>query len=144
MFAAAIASGGITDLNSFYLTVNRNSGKPDMWRFQSRQWRMERSPFEAPDLYNASSPLYNASKIKTPLLLWTGKEDEQVDPRQSVELHMALRALKKKSIMLLYPDEGHVIASESKQLDVNGRVLEWFSYFLKDEHHADWISNGMM
>ncbi|MFH6936359.1 prolyl oligopeptidase family serine peptidase [Flavobacterium sp. FlaQc-30] len=143
LFATAIASGAITDLNSFYLTINQKSGKPDMWRFQSEQWRMGKTPFEAPLAYEANSPLAHVQKIKTPLLLWTGKQDKQVDPHQTIEFYLALRRLGKKNITLFYPNEGHVLTNSANQKDLAIRMQEWFGYFLKDEPPTPWIKEGL-
>ncbi|MCC9063634.1 alpha/beta hydrolase family protein [Flavobacterium piscisymbiosum] len=141
LFAAAIASGGITDLFSFYNSIGR-SGTPEKWRFHGEQWNMGKSPFEIPSLYEANSPIVNASKITTPVLLWTGKNDRQVDPHQSYEFYLALRQLEKKSIMLIYPDQGHVITDPISQKDITIRTLEWFNYYLKDNHSYPWITSG--
>ncbi|OXA73739.1 hypothetical protein B0A67_03445 [Flavobacterium aquidurense] len=143
IFATAVAGGAITDLNSFYLTINQKSGKPDMWRFQSEQWRMGKTPFEAPLAYESNSPIAHVQKIKTPLLLWSGKQDQQVDPHQSVEFYLALRRLGKKNITLFYPNEGHVLTNATNQKDLTIRMLEWFGYFLKDEPATQWIKEGL-
>ncbi|WP_121330584.1 MULTISPECIES: hypothetical protein [unclassified Flavobacterium] len=66
----------ITDLNSFCLAINQNSGKPDMWRFQNEQWRIGKTSFEAPLTYEANLPVAHVQNIKTPLLLWSGKQDQ--------------------------------------------------------------------
>lgn len=144
LFSAAVPSGAITDLNSFYFTVSQSSGKPDMWRFEDEEWNMGKTPFEAPLSYARNSPLVHAEKVTVPLLLWTGKDDKQVDTHQSMEYYLALRRLGKKSIMLLYPDEGHVISNPSKQKDVTTRILQWFDYFLKGKKTSQWIIDGMM
>jgi len=143
LFAAAISGGGITDLKSLYLTLNRNTGKPDMWRFESSQWWMGKTPFQAPLPYWENSPIDHVEKAKTPMLIWTGKNDRQVDPNQSMEHYLALRRLGKKSIMLLYPNEGHVIQKPENQKDLTNRMTQWFAYFLKGEKPADWITNGI-
>lgn len=142
IFAAAIASGAITDLNSFYHTVSPQLRKADMWRFVGEQWRMNKTPYEAPELYNANSPLVHVANITTPVLIWTGKEDILVDTHQSLEYYLALRRLGKKSIMLLYPEEGHVIIKPSNQADVTQRMLEWFDYYLKDDQSLKWVTDG--
>lgn len=138
MFAAAVASGAITDLVSYYHSVG-SFGRSNIWRFETEMWNMG-SPHEIPDLYKANSPLYNATKIQKPLLLWAGKNDPQVDMRQSQEFYLALRRLKKKSIMLLYPDEGHILRNKENQKDITIRTLQWFNYFLKDDHAPQWIT----
>lgn len=142
MFAAAIASGAITDLVSLYYSVGR-SGNPEMWRFEGEQWNMGGSPHDIPSSYHANSPLPNAVNIQSPLLLWSGKNDKQVDIHQSLEFYLAMRRLKKKSIMLLYADEGHVFTKPDNQKDITIRMIEWFNYFLKDDHSYSWINKGV-
>lgn len=143
LFATAIASGAITDLNSFYLTIGQQSGQPDMWRFQNEQWQMEKTPFEAPLAYQANSPIAHVQNIKTPVLQWSGKQDKQVDPHQTIEFYLALRRLGKKNITLFYPNEGHVLTNATNQKDLTIRMQEWFDYFLKDKSPAQWIKEGL-
>jgi dipeptidyl aminopeptidase/acylaminoacyl peptidase len=143
IFAAAVAGAAVTDLNSFYLTVGWNTGRPDMWRFQSEQFRMGTTPFKDPSIYLKNSPLAAVNNIKTPLLLWTGKKDFQVDWHQSVEFYLALRQLQKKNIMLLYPDEGHILSRPDNQKDLSIRVQQWLDYFLKKQEPEPWIKEGL-
>ena len=143
LFSAVVAGAGITDLTRFYLTVGGDSGRPDMYRFHSEQWKIGKTPFEDPFLYERNSPLTYVSHIKTPILLWTGKADMHVDWHQSVQFHMALRRLGKKQIMLLYPEEKHVLMKPANQTDLNDRVQEWFDFYLKKETPALWISEGI-
>jgi predicted peptidase len=143
LFATAVAGAGITDLKSFYLAVSENSGRPEMWRFQKEIWRMGKTPFEAPELYELSSPINHVENITTPLLLWTGKQDEQVDPNQSMEYYLALRRLGKKSIMLLYPNQGHNIQNSVQHADLTNRIKEWFDYYLKEDNTIKWINDGV-
>jgi fermentation-respiration switch protein FrsA (DUF1100 family) len=143
IFAAAVAGAAATDLTSFYLTVGWDTGRPDMYRFQSEQWRLGKTPFEDPSLYTRNSPVTNATSIKTPLLLWTGKEDQHVDWHQSVAFYLALRRLGKKNIMLLYPDEKHVILKPNNQKDLSHKIEEWFDYYLKERTSTSWINEGI-
>lgn len=142
IFATAVAGAAVTDLNSFYLNVGWNTGRPDMSRFQNDQWQMQKSPFVDPQAYNRNSPVVSADKISTPLLLWTGKEDNHVDWHQSIEYYLALRRLGKKNITLLYPKEGHTLLNPTNQKDLFERVQQWFGYYLKDEFPPLWISQG--
>ena len=104
---------------------------------------MGATPYEIPALYQANSPLSNITNIQKPILIWTGKNDKQVDPHQSLEFYLALRRLGKKSILLMYPDESHVIVNPANQRDITSRVIEWFNYFLKNDHNCPWISKGI-
>ena len=142
MFAAAVAGGANTDLNSLFFSLGQGTGKSEMWRFQSTYWMFGKTPFEAPELYFANSPVFQAEKVKTPLLLWTGKIDLQVDPHQSMEYYLALRRLGKKTIMLQYPTESHVLLKPINQADLHNRVQEWFDYYLKGIPSL-WVENGV-
>lgn len=133
LFATAIAGAAVTDLTSWYLTVGWNTGRPEIWRFESQQWRMGKSLFEDMEAYNRNSPILHAKKIKTPLLLWTGEEDKQVNSNQSIEFYLALRRLEKQTTLLVYPKERHVVLKEENQKDLTQRIQNWFDYYLKDK-----------
>jgi len=141
MFAASVAGGPITDLVSYYYNVGR-LGNPNIWRFEKEQWNMGGSPAQFPEHYIANSPIMHVSKIEKPLLLWSGKNDQQVDSRQCQELYLALRRLNKKGTLILYPDEGHVLINSDYQKDITLKILEWFNYFLKDDHNYSWITDS--
>lgn len=141
LFSAAIASGVISDLNSYYHTVNQDTGEPDIWRFEREEWNMQGPPHENQSGYLSNSPIAHIQNIKTPVLLWTGKNDWQVDSRQSMEFYTALRRLGKKGILVLYPNEGHLLMKTENQKDVTQKTLEWFDYFLKGKQGVEWIEN---
>jgi len=143
IFSAVVASGAITDLNSFYYTVGQQSGKPNMWRFKTYQWNMDKAPYEIPIQYDQNSPIRFADKVQTPVLLWTGKDDQIVDPKQSIEFYLALRRASKKSIMLLYPKENHLLSIPENQKDITLKMMQWFDYFLKDDISTSWIKEGI-
>jgi dipeptidyl aminopeptidase/acylaminoacyl peptidase len=139
LFAAAIASGAITDLVSLYYTINKGNGRPDMWRFHNEEWNMGGTPYEKPKAYYDNSPINFVQNVQTPVLLWSGKNDYQVDTHQSMEFYLALRRAGKKSMMLLYPEEGHNLINAEKQKDLSIRTLQWFDHFLKEDKKSEWI-----
>jgi len=143
LFAAAVSGAGMSDITSMYLGVGWNDGQSDMWRFESQQWRMGKSFYEAKDPYLTNSPVLQADCIVTPLLAWTGREDKQVNASQNLELYLALRRLGKPTVLLRYPGEQHVLLDKEKQLDLSEKIAQWFDYFLKDEPPAPWIKNGL-
>lgn len=140
LFAAAVSGGSITDLTSFYLNVGWALSISDMSRFQSQQWRLGKTPFEDPVLFAKNSPVANAATVNTPLLLWSGKEDWHTNWHQTIEFYMALRRLKKTGVMLLYPEEHHVLTKPDNQKTHSLKTLQWFNYYLKDDHSSQWIN----
>jgi dipeptidyl aminopeptidase/acylaminoacyl peptidase len=143
IFAAAVSGSGVSDMVSWYLTMGWNGSKPDMWRSETQQWRMGKSFYDDQHAYYRNSPIVHALNIQTPVLLWSGKLDYQVDWHQNMEFYLALRRLGKKNIMLLYPDEGHVIFGVDNQIDLTNKTQDWFDYYLKDKKTTEWINKGV-
>ena len=73
--------------------------------FQSEQ----RNYWDAPDVYNAMSPFMNANKMKTPLLLVHGEEDNNPGTftLQTERYFQALKGLGAPVRMLILPKEAH-------------------------------------
>lgn len=143
IFAAAVSGAGVSDMVSWYLTEGWFNGRPDMWRCETQQWRMGKSYYSDPEAYYRNSPIVHAEKITTPILLWSGKKDYQVDWHQNMEYYLALRRLKKKSILLLYPEEGHVLLDKQTQQDHTIKLEQWLDYWLKDQRDVPWIILGI-
>lgn len=143
IFAAAVSGAGISDNISYYFNISKNGTfQSEMWRFESQQWRMGKSLYEDKEAYLRNSPIMNAEKVKTPLLLWTGKEDRVIPYNQSISYYLALRRLGAKSIMLIYPAEDHTLENPVNKADLSKRMMNWFDYFLKKESFSEWISTG--
>lgn len=139
MFAAAVAGAGVSDLTSFYFSVNKGELNSNAWRLEYQQFRMGKPWFENKEGYLRNSPLNAVSNVTTPLLSYTGEEDPTVDPYQSMEFYIALRRLKKEHIMLIYPKDDHAIQIPENQIDLTGRLSDWFGYYLKEEKRPDWF-----
>lgn len=144
MFAAAISGSGFSDLIGRYFEIGVNGiSKSEMWRFESQQLRMGASAFEKKESYLRNSPILSADTIKTPLLLWSGKDDRVVPVKQSISFYMALRRLGKQTILLAYPNEGHTFVTATNQIDLTRRIINWFDYFLKGKKDIGWITVGV-
>lgn len=139
MFATAVAGMGISDFSSNYLSVCWGDYKSNNWRYEHGQMRMGKTWFEDMEGFQKNSPINAVSKVTTPLLSYTGEEDTQVNPDQTMEYYLALRRLKKEHIMLIYPKEGHAFHGNETQSDLTNRVSEWFGYYLKGEKRPDWF-----
>ncbi len=134
IFAAAVGSGAVTDLVSSYLTMNFTSGRSNIWRFEAQQFRMGSSPFDNWDGYIKNSAIAHVANITTPLLSWSGKDDMSVDFRQSIEMHLALRRLKKVNTLLLFPDQDHILRDHNAQAYLTEKVKQWFDSYLKPDN----------
>ncbi|SFO25192.1 Prolyl oligopeptidase family protein [Paenimyroides ummariense] len=142
-FKAAASSAGVFDLESFYLTMNWETLRPDMWRMESQQWRMGKGMYEDRDAYRKNSPANFVENIKTPLLLVTGERDFQIDWQQSVKMFLAMKRLNKEVILLLYPDEAHSLIKPENKKDFSDRMKQWFDFKLKDNKKPLWMEKGL-
>ncbi|MFH6997382.1 alpha/beta hydrolase family protein [Flavobacterium sp. FlaQc-57] len=139
IFAAAVAGSGVSDLTSSYLSVNWGHKNMNSWRYEYQQFRMRKTLFEDYKAYQKNSPIHFASNVNTPLLSYTGAEDSQVNPYQTMEFYLALRRLQKEHIMLLYPKESHVIRGQENQIDLTQKMSEWFGYYMKGNKKPQWF-----
>lgn len=132
-FTTAVVGAACTDLVSSYLSMESSGERSHMWRYESTQLRMGASLFANYKGYIENSPIAHASKINTPVLIWTGQQDPNVNWTQSIELHLALQRLQKPHTFLVYPGQGHAIGKPESQKDLDKRVKEWFDYYLKEK-----------
>lgn len=139
LFACAVAGAATSNFLSSYLAVSESSNTPNFAKIEYGQARMKVSPYVDMDIYLKNSPVIYASNVTTPLLSWTGLEDQQVVPTQSFEFYMALRRLGKTHVMLAYPGEGHDITGKENAIDLTCRIEQWFDYYLKDSEMPSWL-----
>ena len=142
VFSAAVSGAGISDIVRWYFSIGKDIKAPEAWRFESQLFRMGKTFYQDKDSYFRNSPILHAANITTPLLQWTGKEDPTVSWDQSIAFYIALRRLQKKHMLLVYPDEPHVVFNRNNQKDLTLRTQQWFDHYLKKELPATWISTG--
>ena len=82
------------------------------------------------------SPASRANKISTPTLIMHGKDDEPVDPRQSIEMFSYLQLNGVPSRLVLYPGEGHGINQPAHMIDYQTRELQWFLHYVMGDEEA--------
>lgn len=138
-FAAYIAGAGNSDIVRSYFSYNYNFARPFYWQFETGQYRMKKSFSEDKELYFQNNPIHYADRVNAPILLWTGKKDQNIYWEQTMEFYIGLKRNKKKAVALFYPDEGHTMYSQEACNDISLRILEWYDYFLKGEKKIDWI-----
>lgn len=143
-FTAYIAGSGMSDMVSSYFSFNYNFTGPYSWQFETGIYQMEKSFAKDKEKYYRNSPILNVENVNAPVLLWTGKLDENVIPENTMAFYNGLRLNKKNVIALYYPKSGHTLMGNSAEMkDLNIRVLEWWDYFLKNKRNAFWINKEM-
>ena len=143
VFAAAVAGAPLTDMISMYGIIYKNSGGTNGAIFESSQGRFTGGPWEQWTAYTRNSPVANATKVHTPLMILANDMDGAVDFTQGVEYFNTLRRLGKPVVMLEYPGENHSLARPANQQDYTLRMREFFDHYLKGASAPDWLENGV-
>lgn len=131
MFATAVVGSGILNLISFYFDIYKMTEQPEFMRVEQVQFRMKDSYFENPNAYKDNSPIHQSANINTPVMIWAGKEDVNVNSNQSLQWYLALRRLTKPGVLYYYKDEDHVLNKMENKIDLTNRIKEWFDSYLK-------------
>jgi len=142
-FAAYISGASPSDIIHMANSYNYNFHAPDYYRIEDGQFRMQDSFERNKQKYFDNNPLYHASKVNAPMLLWTGTDDKNVDQEETRTFFSALRKYRKTVIALFYAGEGHTITQYPAQKDYTLRMMDWFEYFLKDKRNIPWIDKQM-
>ncbi|MBS0027217.1 prolyl oligopeptidase family serine peptidase [Chitinophaga sp. 22321] len=143
-FAAYISGAGISDIIRSYFSYNYHYPGPHYWQYENGQVNMNASFLEDKSRYFRNNPIYSAEKVSAPILLWTGKRDENVPWDQTTEFYIGLKRNEKPVIALFYKNGGHALGFNStEKKDLYQKVLEWWDYFLKNWTNVPWINKQM-
>jgi dipeptidyl aminopeptidase/acylaminoacyl peptidase len=76
--------------------------------------------------YFERSPIMHAHKVKTPTLNVCGALDRCTPPEEAVQFHNALLQNGTRSVLVIYPQEGHGVLGFPAAIDYTARVVGWF------------------
>jgi dipeptidyl aminopeptidase/acylaminoacyl peptidase len=126
IFAAAVSHAGIANHTSYW--------GEGYWGYNYSEVSMANSyPWSHRDLYVNQSPLFNADKIHTPLLLLHGDADTNVPLIESLQMFTALKLLGREVALVQVKGENHHILEYSKKEKWLATQMAWFAKWLKDD-----------
>jgi dipeptidyl aminopeptidase/acylaminoacyl peptidase len=121
-FRAAVSERAVNSIDSF-------EGSSDIgWGFADALYGRDRSQ------QDAQSPLANADKIETPLLIIHSEHDWRCPVEQAQRLYVALRKRDATVEMLLFPGEGHELSRSglpSHRVTRFDAIVDWFDRYVK-------------
>jgi dipeptidyl aminopeptidase/acylaminoacyl peptidase len=88
---------------------------------------------DAPEVYRAMSPVLQAARIRTPVLILHSEDDLRCPPEQADQLFVALRMLGREVEYWRFPEEGHELSrsgSPRHRIQRAEIVLDWFGRHL--------------
>ena len=100
----------------------------------------ERSYWESPEIYYSMSPFMHSDKMKTPLLLIHGEDDNNSGtyPMQSERYFNALKGLGATVRLVMLPKESHGYRSKESIFHVLWEQDQWLEKYVKNKK----IDNG--
>jgi dipeptidyl aminopeptidase/acylaminoacyl peptidase len=88
-------------------------------------------PWEHRDLYARSSPINFVDRVKTPMLILHGEEDQRVPVTQGYEYRRALDRRGVPVRMVVYPRQGHGVTEPKLQKHVMEEHAAWLENYLR-------------
>lgn len=126
IFAAAVSHAGISALSSYWGEGYWGYGYCSVANKGTYPWT-------DPAFFTRQSPLFNADKIHTPLLLLHGNADTNVPVGESIQMFAALKILGREVAFVEVDGENHGIAGYDKRIKWQNTINAWFAKWLKDE-----------
>lgn len=143
VFACAESGAPLVNMTSAYGGIRWGTGRSRQFQYEKTQSRLGGTLWETPELYIKNSPLFNADKINTPVLIMHNDADGHVPWHLGIEFFMALRRLQKPSWLLNYNGEPHWPLKWQNRLDFNIRMQQYFDHYLMDAPMPDWMESGI-
>ncbi len=126
IFTTAIAHAGISDITSYW-------GQGYWGYLYSSVASANSFPWNNKKLYVDHSPLFNAEKIHTPMLLIQGTADTNVPTGESIQLYTALKLLGRPVKFVEVKGQNHHIVDYNKRILWQHTIFAWFAKYLKDQ-----------
>ncbi|MCH8246907.1 MAG: S9 family peptidase [Bacteroidetes bacterium] len=143
LFAAAEAGAPVSNMTSAYGGIRWESGRSRMMQYEQSQSRIGGTLWNAQHRYIHNSPLFQADKVETPLLMMHNDKDGAVPWYQGIEYFVALRRLGRPVWMLNYNGEAHGLKQYKNRKDWTIRMQQFFDHYLKGDPAPVWLKEGV-
>ncbi len=142
-FRAAAPGALVGNMTSAYSGIRWGSGLARQFQYERTQSRIGGNLWEYPMRFIENSPVFQAHRVRTPILMLHNDEDDAVPWYQGIEYYLALRRLDKEVYMFNYNGEKHGIRKRQNQKDYTRRIQEFFDHKLKGAPKPDWMERGI-
>nr|WP_294877300.1 prolyl oligopeptidase family serine peptidase [uncultured Pedobacter sp.] len=142
-FKAAVSASGNSNLISAVTSLTRGGANYKDISTYTRYERLGKTLWQRPDLYINNSPILDAAKIETPMLLMANERDGIINVEQGIGFFWSLRRLGKPAWLLQYEGEDHGLAKLENQLDYSQKTLDFFDYYLKEKPMPQWMKKAL-
>ncbi len=142
-FKAASAGAPVGNMTSAYNGIRLGSGLAREFQYEKQQSRIGGNLWDSLSNYIKNSPVFEAQKVNTPLLIEFGNIDDAVPWEQGIELYLSFRRLNKPVFMLEYENEPHILKKYFNKVDYAIKMKQFFDHYLKGAPEPDWMLKGI-
>ncbi len=142
-FKAAAPGAVVGNMTSAYSGIRWGTGLPRQFQYERTQSRIGGSIWEYPMRFIENSPVFQAHRVETPILMVHNDNDDAVPWYQGIEYFLALRRLNKEAYMFNYNGEYHGLRKRHNQKDYTRRLQEFFDHHLRGAKKPAWMERGI-
>jgi dipeptidyl aminopeptidase/acylaminoacyl peptidase len=142
-FRAAEAGAPVANMTSAYSGIRWGTGLPRQFQYEHTQSRIGGNLWDSPLLFIENSPVFQANRVQTPLLILCNDGDDAVPWYQGIEYYLALRRLGKEVYLWDYNGQPHGLRSRPDMKDYTVRMQQFFDHFLKGAPEPEWMAKGI-
>jgi dipeptidyl aminopeptidase/acylaminoacyl peptidase len=142
-FKAAVAGAPVSNMVSAYNGIRWGSGLPRQFQYEKTQSRIGETLWQAPFKYIENSPVFQADRVQTPLMMIHNDQDDAVPWYQGIEYYLALRRLNKEVYLLNYNGQPHNLTNRAAARDFAVRMQQFFDHHLKGAPMPEWMAKGV-
>ncbi|HET8643976.1 MAG TPA: S9 family peptidase, partial [Vicinamibacteria bacterium] len=124
-FRAGVASAGIANLVSFHYMAYYHDYLP----VEFGAWPHEGTLM---DRLWQRSPLRHVARVRTPVLLLHGENDNDVPVAEAEQFYVALHEVGVPTALVRYPREGHGLRETAHQVDALRRSIDWYERWFRE------------
>lgn len=143
LFRAAAPGAVVANMTSAYSGIRWGTGLPRQFQYERTQSRIGGSLWEYPLRFIENSPVFQAHRVETPILMVHNDNDDAVPWYQGIEYFLALRRLNKEAYLFNYNGEYHGLRKRQNQKDYTRRLQEFFDHHLRGAIKPAWMERGI-
>jgi dipeptidyl aminopeptidase/acylaminoacyl peptidase len=126
----------MADLVSAYLSfIPVGARDATVWA-EGGQGMMGGTLWQYPERYIENSPIMYLDRVRTPLLIIHGEQDDAVVVPLADQVFVGLRRLGREVEYRRYANEGHVVSRRENHIDYWNAVIRWFDTHVKNRPTA--------
>ncbi len=129
---AIVHGWGVTDMAEWFEYIKKSSIPIYQRIAEDLRKSLGGEPRDVPEVYRQVSPITQVSRIKCPVLILHGEDDEDVPVQQAYKLAEALKEAGTEHELHVFKNAGHGLRSPEAQQAMDSIVLEFVNKHLKE------------